>query len=84
MSADPLVKSLEVPPGGPARIAKRSTNDKLGLEAKTDGAARLAELLAELNRLHRRLWAESARSVLLVLQGMDTSGKDSKIGRAHV
>jgi PPK2 family polyphosphate:nucleotide phosphotransferase len=79
LSTDPLLPRLEVPAGGPARIAKRSTDDKLGLDAKTDGVARLAELLAELNRLHRRLWAESARSVLLVLQGMDTSGKDSTV-----
>jgi PPK2 family polyphosphate:nucleotide phosphotransferase len=79
LSADPLVQSLEIPPGGPARVAKRSPGDKLGLDGKTEGAARLGELLTELNGLHRRLWAESARSVLLVLQGMDTAGKDSTV-----
>nr|MBA2326821.1 polyphosphate kinase 2 family protein [Actinomycetota bacterium] len=31
--------------------------------------------------LHDRLWAEATRSVLLVLQGMDTAGKDGAIRR---
>jgi len=79
LSRDRLVESLEIPPGGPARLAKRSPDDKLGLEGKKEGTARLDELRTELGRLHRRLWAESARSVLLVLQGMDTSGKDSTV-----
>jgi len=38
-------------------------------------------LLARLDELHNRLWAESRRSVLLVLQGMDASGKDGTIRR---
>jgi PPK2 family polyphosphate:nucleotide phosphotransferase len=79
LNADQLVARLQVPPGGPARLAKRSTNDKLGLEDKKSGARWLAELQTELDALHRRLWAESTRSVLLVLQGMDTAGKDSTI-----
>ena len=50
------------------------------------GKAATAERLAELNRrlhlLQERLWAEHRRRVLVVLQGMDTSGKDGTI--AHV
>ncbi len=38
-------------------------------------------LLDELEDLHGRLWAEAKRSVLLVLQGVDTSGKDGVIRR---
>ena len=40
------------------------------------GRARTEELRLELDELHDRLWAEARRSVVLVLQGMDASGKD--------
>lgn len=79
MSPDRLTTSLTIPPGGPARLAKRSTDEKLGLPGKEEGAGRFERLRSELDALHRRLWAESARSVLLILQGMDTSGKDSTV-----
>lgn len=79
MSDDRQFEGLKIQPGGPCLLSGRPTDDKLGLGTKADGAARLEELLAELNALHRRLWAESTRSVLLVLQGMDTSGKDSTV-----
>jgi PPK2 family polyphosphate:nucleotide phosphotransferase len=46
---------------------------------KTDGQAALAAGVKELTSLQERLWAQSRagdpRNVLLVLQGMDTSGK---------
>ena len=48
---------------------------------KADGQARTAELLDVLDDLHDRLWAEARRSVVLVLQGMDASGKDGTIRR---
>ena len=38
-------------------------------------------MLARLDELHNRLWAEARRAVLLVLQGMDASGKDGAIRR---
>jgi PPK2 family polyphosphate:nucleotide phosphotransferase len=42
---------------------------------KSDGAKALADLAPGLMDLQERLYAERTRSVLLVLQGMDTSGK---------
>ena len=39
----------------------------------------LPELVAELGTLQERLWAERRRSLLVVLQGMDTSGKDGTV-----
>jgi len=80
--ADPIsatLKDLRVAPGGAAGLAKRDTSDRLGLGDKVAGEARRAELGEELAQLHDRLWAESERSVLLVLQGMDTAGKDGAI-----
>ncbi|MEX2275767.1 MAG: PPK2 family polyphosphate kinase [Actinomycetota bacterium] len=41
--------------------------------------AELPEAVQELGGLQERLWAEQARSVLVVLQGMDTSGKDGTV-----
>ena len=79
MSDDRRFEGLKIQPRGPSGLAGRPTDDKLGLGTKPDGVAHLEELLTELNNLHRRLWAESTRSLLLVLQGMDTSGKDSTV-----
>ena len=46
---------------------------------KAAGRARTEELRLELDDLHDRLWAEARRGVVLVLQGMDASGKDGTI-----
>jgi len=40
----------------------------------------LPELRDRLEELQERLWAEGTRSLLLVLQGMDTSGKGGTVG----
>ena len=72
---------LRVPPGGPADLAHRSTAGRLGIADKEAAQKERAVLLDELQDLHERLWAEDARSVLLVLQGMDTAGKDGVIRR---
>ena len=47
--------------------------------SKQEGLAHLAKLVERLSALHNRLFAEATRAVLLVLQGMDASGKDGTI-----
>ena len=74
-----LLTELRVVPGRPAGLSKRDPGDRLGFGAKEDGLARLTELVAELSVLQTRLWAEARRSLLLVLQGLDASGKDGTI-----
>ena len=74
-----MVDALRVAPGSAAELAARATDNRCGLLDKTDGTARLEALIAELSELQNRLWAEAERSVLLVLQGLDTSGKDGTI-----
>jgi PPK2 family polyphosphate:nucleotide phosphotransferase len=61
-------------PGFPsaARMGKHDSPKDLGEE-------QLEELREKLAGLQYRLWAERRRSVLLVLQGMDTSGKDGVV-----
>jgi PPK2 family polyphosphate:nucleotide phosphotransferase len=78
-AAKRLLDELRVPPGKPARLAKRPTDTRTGAASKAEAAPVVEGLLVELDALHDRLWAEAERSVLLVLQGMDSAGKDGAI-----
>ncbi len=79
MAPGSLVERVRIARGTPAGLAERATDDKLGLGDKESARAKLEELTTALDALHDRLWAEAERSVLLVLQGMDASGKDGAI-----
>lgn len=74
-----LEEKLIVAPGSAARLGKRDPADRLGYGSKEEVAAELDLLTAELTELQERLWAEGQRSLLLVLQGVDTAGKDGTI-----
>lgn len=76
-----MLEPLRVASGSAPGLAGRGTRDTLGLEDKDDGAAQLGALQARLADLQARLWAEGERSLLLILQGMDSSGKDGTIRR---
>jgi PPK2 family polyphosphate:nucleotide phosphotransferase len=73
-----MTASLRVEPGTAARLADRDTHDTLGLD-KARAKDALGDLHDRLDVLQRRLFAEGERSVLLVLQGLDASGKDGVI-----
>jgi PPK2 family polyphosphate:nucleotide phosphotransferase len=74
-----MLEQLIVKPGEQANLAGRDPRDTLGLSGKPEGNDRLKALLAELAEYQTRLWAEDRRSVLLILQGLDASGKDGAI-----
>jgi PPK2 family polyphosphate:nucleotide phosphotransferase len=74
-----VLGKLLVEPGSPAALDKRKTDDHVGLAGKAEGKKQLAKLIAELSLLHNRLYAEASRSLLLILQGLDASGKDGTI-----
>jgi PPK2 family polyphosphate:nucleotide phosphotransferase len=74
-----MIDALRVTPGEHPHLARRATDDRLGIEDKEEGRVLLAELHERLEVLQQRLYAESRRSVLLVLQGLDASGKDGVI-----
>lgn len=67
-----------VKPGSKVRLDDLPTRSDGGIE-KADGKAQLAQLSLQLSELQELLYAEHKQKVLIVLQGMDTSGKDSTI-----
>jgi PPK2 family polyphosphate:nucleotide phosphotransferase len=73
-----VLDKLRVPPGDAPGLDKRDPGDRLGLEKK-DGVHLLEDLHERLDTLQQRLYAEGSRSVLVVLQGIDGSGKDGVI-----
>lgn len=75
-----LAARCRVAPGAPVRLDDWDPADKLGL---TKGSAEdlLAANAAVMEALHEKLYAARTWSVLLVLQGMDASGKDGAIKR---
>ena len=81
MNQRALLDELVVHPGHGAHLSKRNPASWLALEDKNEGRDVITTLLADLDALHNRLWAEATRSVLLVLQGMDAAGKDGTIRR---
>ena len=77
-----MLDALTVRPGSAAGLEQRDPRDTLGLPEKKHAAEELEALLEELGSLQERLYAEGGRSVLVVLQGLDASGKDGTI--SHV
>ncbi|MBG0788254.1 MAG: polyphosphate kinase 2 family protein [Anaerolineaceae bacterium] len=67
-----------VKPGSKVKLNALSTRSD-GNILKEDGKAQLAVLATQLADLQELLYAEHKQKVLIVLQGMDTSGKDSTI-----
>ena len=74
-----LLETLRVEPGSSPHLEKRDPGARAGAAGKQEGLERLSHLVERLGGLHNRLYAESARSLLLVLQGTDASGKDGTI-----
>ena len=70
--------AIKVDPGEKVRLAKTDTDRAAGL-TKSAGNARLAALSEQLGELQELLFAAHRHAVLIVLQGMDTSGKDGSI-----
>jgi PPK2 family polyphosphate:nucleotide phosphotransferase len=79
----PLGELLRVP-SGPVDLAAYDPSSTPGVASREDAEAELPALTARLDELQERLYASarggnSKRRVLLVLQGMDTSGKGGTV-----
>ena len=70
--------AVRVKPGSKVDLASIDPNANGGLN-KEEGEVRIAELAKELDELEDLMFFAGKHSVLLVLQGMDTSGKDGTI-----
>jgi PPK2 family polyphosphate:nucleotide phosphotransferase len=71
---------LRVAPGSTPDLAAVDTGGTPGFEGDKDAAsARLKELRKDLGDFQERLWAEGRQSLLIVLQALDTGGKDGLI-----
>ena len=70
--------TIKVDPGDKVRLAKTDTDRDGGL-SKSAGNERLDALSEQLGELQELLFAAHRHAVLIVLQGMDTSGKDGTI-----
>jgi len=75
---DPMSYSIQVEPDTKVNLSKIDTAADGGL-SKAEGVQRTAKLISRLADLQQELYAASVHSVLVVLQGMDTSGKDGTI-----
>lgn len=65
--------------GEQVNLADVDPGDTGGLDSKDERKEDLDQLTKELEALQERLYAEHRHAVLIVLQGMDTSGKDGTI-----
>ena len=77
------MKRYRVKPGSALSLKQYDPNDTGDYKKNEQGKEKVkeetAKLIARLARLQERLYANATRSLLVVLQGMDTSGKDGTI-----
>jgi PPK2 family polyphosphate:nucleotide phosphotransferase len=76
------MKSFQLKPGNKVDLGELDPGSTEGFEGdKKQGLAEAARLVKELDSLQEMLYAQHKHKVLIVLQGMDTSGKDGTIRR---
>ena len=73
------MKSLRVKPGSKVSLDDYDPGDTGHYRTAEDVAEELRQHIDELDRLQNLLYAEGRRALLVVLQGMDASGKDGTI-----
>ena len=72
-------KTLVAQPGKPFNLSDRDTVGRDMFENKVEAETSLKKDAAVINELKDMLYAEGQRSLLVILQGMDTSGKSGTI-----
>jgi PPK2 family polyphosphate:nucleotide phosphotransferase len=75
-----IIDRYRVRKGGAFRLADFDPDDTCGLEIDKGEAKELLETgVKRLAKLQDRLWADDRWAILVILQGIDTSGKDGVI-----
>ncbi|MBI1250497.1 MAG: polyphosphate kinase 2 family protein [Alphaproteobacteria bacterium] len=70
---------VRVDPGKTVKLADHDPGRGDVFPDKKEAEKRLPFCAEEINKLQDRLWAERSRALLIVLQGIDTSGKDGTV-----
>ena len=73
------IKDFQVPPGKKAHLKRRDPDEDRGFKDADEAKPVLEKDLKRLSELQERLFAEGKQSLLVILQGMDTSGKDGVV-----
>jgi len=76
---EPAITDLLRPDGDGAILPGIDPRSTPGVDDRETAEAELAEIADSLDELQERLWVEGSRSLLVVLQGMDTSGKGGTV-----
>jgi PPK2 family polyphosphate:nucleotide phosphotransferase len=77
--AQELIEALRVKPGAKIKLRDGDARGDGLFKDEAETRAATATLAKSINVLQDRLYAEGKRALLVVLQGMDTSGKDGTI-----
>lgn len=70
------ISKMRVKPGSKVDLSDHDPGDRLGYADKDEAKAAVEDLAEQLRELSAKLAATRAKAALLVLQGMDCSGKD--------
>jgi polyphosphate kinase 2 (PPK2 family) len=82
MNAGLHLNRYVVEPGSKVKLGKTDPGDTSGFKGKkADGEKAIDSLIKKLDPLQELLYAEHKHKLLVVLQGMDSSGKDGTIRR---
>jgi PPK2 family polyphosphate:nucleotide phosphotransferase len=80
MKKSPLIKIFQLEPGKKIKLQDIDPNDLAGYAFGKDKAgAEIEKITARLEVLQEMLYAEQKHKVLVILQAMDTAGKDGAI-----
>jgi PPK2 family polyphosphate:nucleotide phosphotransferase len=72
-------KRVRIEPGAKSPLARCDTLGDGLFKDRDEAEANTAECAKAIDALQDRLWAERKRALLVVLQGIDTSGKDGTV-----
>jgi PPK2 family polyphosphate:nucleotide phosphotransferase len=70
---------FRLPPGKKVRLVKRDPGDTSAFSDKKSAKAGVQDDGSAIDKLQDRLYAEGRRALLIVLQGIDSSGKDGTV-----
>lgn len=76
---DRIADDLRARPGKKAKLDKRDPDEHFGLDDVSAADLRQDKNVLKISELADKLYADGRRSLLIILQGMDTSGKDGTI-----